>query len=237
MSAATRRSIFTLGLIATAAAAVGCQQTPVETYLDLPQPQFAHHTLAPDDEPVVLPSAVEPVAHQEAARSLGHPEWRAKGPQRKWTYIVIHHSASTSGNAKIFDRAHRGRGWDELGYHFVLCNGNGGADGLVQVGSRWRKQKWGAHCGGTPDNEYNNHGIGICLVGTFNDKLPSRKQFAALEELVTYLAAKYDIPARNVIGHRDAPNTATSCPGDALWKYIVGTLRANVSGTDVASSD
>jgi N-acetyl-anhydromuramyl-L-alanine amidase AmpD len=232
----TWRSVFTLLLVSLAAAVVGCQQKPAKTFLDLPQPQFAHHTVAPQEDPVVVASAVKPVRH-ERPRKLGHPEWNAPGPQRKWKYIVIHHSATDAGSAKIFDRAHRGRGWDELGYHFVLCNGNGGADGLVEVGSRWGKQKWGAHCGGTPDNEYNNFGIGICLVGSYTKKLPSRRQLAALEELVTWLAAKYDIPPRNIIGHRDAPQTATCCPGNALHRYVTRTLRARVSGTDVASSN
>jgi N-acetyl-anhydromuramyl-L-alanine amidase AmpD len=216
---------------------VGCQQTPAETFLDLPQPQFASHVVAPQEKPVVLPTVVEPTAGRERPSATGRPEWRAEGPQRKWKYIVIHHSATACGNAKIFDRAHRGKGWDELGYHFVLCNGNGGADGLVEVGSRWGKQKWGAHCGGTPDNEYNNFGIGICLVGTYNRKLPSRRQLASLEELVTYLAAKYDIPPQNIIGHRDAPRAATCCPGNALHRYVERTLRSKVSGTDVASSN
>ena len=56
--------------------------------------------------------------------------WRAQG-YRPWRYIVIHHSATASGNAAEFDREHRARGWDGLGYHFVIDNGVGGPDGRV----------------------------------------------------------------------------------------------------------
>jgi N-acetyl-anhydromuramyl-L-alanine amidase AmpD len=139
---------------------------------------------------------------------------------RRWRYIVIHHSASEEGSAQLFDADHRKRGWDELGYHFVIDNGQGGADGRIEVGGRWKRQKWGAHAGGTPDNEYNTHGIGICVVGTFGDHMPSAAQMESLKALVADLANTYDIPPRNVIGHRDVPNAHTECPGERLWKWV-----------------
>ena len=148
---------------------------------------------------------------------------------RKWRHIVIHHSATDGGNAAGFDKAHRRRGWDELGYHFVIDNGRGGPDGRVETGSRWRRQKWGAHCGGTPGNEYNEYGIGICVVGRFDHALPSAAQLATLETLVADLATKHHIPPENVIGHRDAPGANTKCPGDALYTYIHTRLVPRVS--------
>ena len=80
-------------------------------------------------------------------------------------------------------------GWDELGYHFVIGNGRGTPDGMIEVGSRWHKQKHGAHCK-TPDNYFNNHGIGICLVGDFTKRRPSAAQMASLEQLVRFLSNK-----------------------------------------------
>lgn len=151
------------------------------------------------------------------------------GGRHRWRYIVIHHSATDRGNAEVFDRAHRRHGWDELGYHFVIDNGKGGPDGRVETGTRWVSQKYGAHCGGTPGNEYNSYGIGICLVGSFGKRLPSAAQLAALEKLVTDLAETYYIPARNVISHREAPKARTQCPGDMLHSYIAGHLRARLA--------
>ena len=156
--------------------------------------------------------------------------WRVPASRRnRWRYIVIHHSATDTGNAATFDAVHKERGWDELGYHFVIDNGNGMPDGRVEVGSRWPKQKWGAHCGGTPNNEYNEYGIGICVVGDFSGHMPSRGQLASLRKLTIYLARTYNIPQKNIIGHRDAPNASTACPGNAFHKYVVGPFRAEVA--------
>jgi len=112
-----------------------------------------------------------------------------------------------------------------MGYHFVINNGNGGPDGRVEVGSRWRKQKWGAHCGGTPNNEYNNYGVGICVVGDFRGKLPSKAQLTSLRKLLGYLVAKYDIAPGHVVGHTNCPAASTVCPGDRLQRYLASTLR------------
>ncbi|MHC4982833.1 MAG: peptidoglycan recognition protein family protein [Planctomycetota bacterium] len=152
-----------------------------------------------------------------------------QGPTpREWRYIVIHHSATARGNAAVFDRLHRSPpfGFDELGYHFVITNGDGGRDGAVEVGPRWRKQKWGAHCGGTPGNEYNNHGIGICLVGDFTKQMPTDAQIASLQKLVERLMSDRHVPPENVIAHSDAPNASTECPGRAFHAYLLGTFRA-----------
>ncbi len=152
-----------------------------------------------------------------------------RGPQRvgqrPWKYIILHHSATMSGNAEIFDRRHRDRGFDELGYHFVIGNGRGSRDGLVEEGSCWHRQKWGAHTGGTPGNEYNNYGIGICLVGDFTRQLPSPKQLASLRRLVRNLMSEYDMPPENLIGHCEAPNASTECPGDRFDAYLRTTFR------------
>ena len=154
------------------------------------------------------------------ARTVEGPlEWNPTG-KRPWRYIVIHHSSTETGSAESFDAMHRAKGWDELGYHFVIDNGKGGADGLVEIGGRWKNQKWGAHCGGTPDNEYNNYGIGICLVGDFTRSMPTDAQQQAMERLVKHLMAACDIPAGSVIGHREAPNAATDCPGNAFFTYF-----------------
>jgi N-acetyl-anhydromuramyl-L-alanine amidase AmpD len=151
------------------------------------------------------------------------------GVYRPWRYIVLHHSAGDSGNATVFDAEHRARGWDGLGYHFVIDNGKGGLDGLIETGERWKLQKWGAHTGFTPSNEYNNYGIGICLVGDFTNSMPTQAQLTSMKQLVLELMAKYDIPPENVVGHRDAPGTNTACPGDKFHIYMEGQLRLDLA--------
>lgn len=140
--------------------------------------------------------------------------WAPTVPARDWKWIVIHHSASDSGGALLFDQWHRKRGWDELGYHFVIDNGDGLPDGRVEVGSRWYKQKQGAHAK-SPTGEYNERGIGICLVGNFEKGQPTEAQLESLAKLTSFLSREYDIPQQRIIGHRDVNHT-TLCPGKNL---------------------
>jgi len=62
-----------------------------------------------------------------SAPSSGLPAaWRPRSDVRvrPWRYIVIHHMASSRGSAGIIHRLHRKRGYDGLGYHFVIGNGS-----------------------------------------------------------------------------------------------------------------
>jgi hypothetical protein len=207
--------------LALGLAAAGCQQPPRMVIRDLPVDSIL------EDRPSPAPARPAPVTRAPAGALPA--EWTPSAYARPWRWIVIHHSASPTGSAEVFDRWHRARGWDELGYHFVITNGHGGPDGQVQVGSRWTKQKWGAHCGGTPNNDYNNYGIGICLVGDFSRQLPSRAQRDSLRRLVLALADQYHIAPSDIIGHRDAPGASTDCPGDALHRWMCESLRADVA--------
>ncbi|MGH7162200.1 MAG: peptidoglycan recognition protein family protein [Planctomycetota bacterium] len=152
--------------------------------------------------------------------------WRPRVPSRRWSYIIIHHSASDHGSAAYIDRAHRNKGWDGLGYHFVIGNGTLSGDGSVEVGGRWARQEVGAHARvpGDESNRWNEQGIGIVLVGNFQGHRPSRRQLEAVVALVRALRSEYGIPLANVIGHRDVK--ATECPGDAFpWGEFVERIR------------
>jgi hypothetical protein len=140
-------------------------------------------------------------------------DWIPKATPRNWQWIVIHHSATAYGSAAIIDTWHRQRGFDCLGYHFVIDNGDGNPDGLVEPGPRWPIQKWGAHTR-TADNRFNDFGIGICLVGNFDVDHPTPAQMKSLVRLVMYLMRTYHIPLDHVIGHSDAK--PTDCPGRYL---------------------
>ncbi len=164
--------------------------------------------------PSVTPPAAAPITTAPAVGLLpSQPGWVPAVRPRAWKWIVVHHSATDFGSAQKFDRDHRAQGWDELGYHFVIDNGKGGPDGRVEIGPRWSKQKHGAHAK-TADDRYNNFGIGICLVGNFDNGPPTPKQMQALAELIAFLQFQYGIPPGNVIGHRDTKPTA--CPGRYL---------------------
>jgi len=137
--------------------------------------------------------------------------WKPDNLSDRWKCIVIHHSATNAGGADAFDKNHKGRGWDELGYHFVIGNGTHTPDGKVEVGPRWHKQKHGAHCK-TPDKYFNNHGIGICLVGDFTRTKPTAKQLKALDELIKFLTETCKIDKKHVTTHKHVTGK-TECPG------------------------
>lgn len=129
----------------------------------------------------------------------------------RWRYVVIHHSATEVGNAELFDVGHRRRGfWNGLGYHFVIDNGTSGTrSGQMETSHRWNHQMDGAHCNA---GDMNQKGIGICLVGNFDEEKVSRDQFDSLVWLVRQLQAKYKIPRRRVLQHHEVKN-GTHCPG------------------------
>jgi N-acetyl-anhydromuramyl-L-alanine amidase AmpD len=151
--------------------------------------------------------------------------WVPRNKSERWECIVIHHSATPMGGATRFDRAHRERGFDELGYHFVIGNGTDTTDGQVEVGPRWKAQKYGAHCR-SPEDYYNEHGIGICLVGNFDESRPTPAQMESLARLVRYLSRTYDIPSSKVYTHGGVTGM-THCPGKhfdlkAVRKAVAG---------------
>lgn len=134
-------------------------------------------------------------------------------PTRRWTHIVIHHTATEVGNARSIDKMHHDRGfWNGLGYHFLIDNGTyGKLDGQIEIGPRWAKQKVGAHANA---NMMNERGIGIALVGNFSEDRVSPKQLEALVFVVQTLQEYYNIPDNHVIRHKDVPGKNTECPGN-----------------------
>lgn len=140
---------------------------------------------------------------------------------RPWRYIVLHHSATAGGSVESINGMHIDRGWDGIGYHIVIGNGSGMDDGRMQPTYRWWQQETGAHA--LPDgtasaaldaeggNAYNRYGIGIVLIGNFNDGGPTAAQFEKLASVVAALAERFNVPMSNIVGHRDIK--LTDCPG------------------------
>lgn len=129
----------------------------------------------------------------------------------RWKYIVGHHSATKYGNALIYDKNHRKRGMENgLAYHFVIGNGIDSGDGEIEIGPRWKKQLEGGH---VRKREVNLSGIGICLVGNFQEIHPSRKQMAAFTALVDYLGGDVLKNKYKFSVHKEVDRNHTVCPG------------------------
>jgi hypothetical protein len=133
---------------------------------------------------------------------------------RPWKYVVLHHSASPSGNYDQIDAEHRKvLGYDGCGYHFVIGNGTGSEDGQIEVAQRWVNQKHGVHCRNAKNSEIDEYGIGICFVGDLDKEPPTDRQVAAARALVAYLRSRYAIDPARVETHAHLAATPTVCPG------------------------
>jgi N-acetyl-anhydromuramyl-L-alanine amidase AmpD len=156
------------------------------------------------------PPDIPQVGSHELKAEVG---WEPPAPMQEWAYIVVHHSATAAGSAATFHRHHQGKGWEGLGYHFVIGNGSETPDGFVEVGYRWTRQLTGAHVGG--DNNIGK--IGVCLVGNLDAATPTSRQMASLHKLLEFLQVRCGIPSSRVRGHSEVTRPGyTHCPGQNL---------------------
>lgn len=118
--------------------------------------------------------------------------------QLGWQGIVIHDTGSLQGSLTSLNKVHEKLGMGGLGYHFVIDNGQGAPDGLIEVGFRWKNQLIGAHSKGQHADWFNRSAIGVCFVGDTDRQAPTAKQARELLWLVRELQNKYNIPADRV---------------------------------------
>jgi N-acetylmuramoyl-L-alanine amidase len=136
---------------------------------------------------------------------------------RRITHIVIHTAGAPKGvdqSAAAIRAYHmhpqpRGRGWRDIGYHFVVRK-----DGLVELGRPVSHP--GAHVEG-----FNAETIGICFTGHGDLSDFTLAQYERGLQLVRDLQAKHGVPTANVLGHREttqagAPPSGKTCPGSKV---------------------
>jgi N-acetylmuramoyl-L-alanine amidase len=154
-------------------------------------------------------------------------------------YLVVHTAAFEGRNCDraMIDRWHRERGWSGIGYHYVILNDRHDRhpDGTLQEGRP--TSAVGAHTLGL-----NSRSLGICCVG-HGDRAPlTAAQRATLQELLSELMDRHEVPVDRVIGHREVNQlvqeghlareytTTKSCPGrmvdmDELRRDLVAFRR------------
>ena len=135
--------------------------------------------------------------------------------------IIIHCSATRAGQdlrAKDIDQMHRARGFNQIGYNFVID-----LEGTVETGRPLSID--GAQCNtkGFSKESYNKHSIGICYIGGLDangkptdTRTPEQK--AALRELVAKLCKEYQII--ELLGHRDTSPDLDGSGEVELAEYI-----------------
>lgn len=125
--------------------------------------------------------------------------------------IIVHCSDSEFGDAAEIDRWHRERGFQCIGYHYVLLNGVRKAhgeysteeDGLLEGGRPLSME--GAHVVG-----HNHDSIGVCCIGVRDF---TKTQQIKLAALIKSLMEKFGLCPKDVYGHyeMDTANGKT-CP-------------------------
>jgi N-acetyl-anhydromuramyl-L-alanine amidase AmpD len=132
---------------------------------------------------------------------------------RKINKIIIHCTATPEGRAvtvKDVDAWHRARGFDGIGYHYLI-----GLNGEIWAGRAI--DKVGAHTVGE-----NANSVGICYVGGLTRDCKTAKdtrtqaQREALLRLIAEL--KKQFPDATVHGHNEFANKSCPC-FDAKTEY------------------
>ncbi|HMN96999.1 MAG TPA: N-acetylmuramoyl-L-alanine amidase [Phycisphaerales bacterium] len=226
----SRRGFLAIGLAVVA----GCATSPQIASLPEPiWPEDDPRRLLPPASPasraVVVPKPVEappPMANviPRSAWARGGPRTSDMQPMLPVGAITIHHdamsvftatdAASSQARIELIRTSHRGRGWSDIGYHFVIDR-----SGRIYEA---RPLNWqGAHV-----QKRNEGNIGVLCLGNFEEQAPSEAQLQALAMHVTRLRQMYRVPARTVLTHREWPGAQTLCPGANLQRRVV-VLRTN----------
>ena len=149
---------------------------------------------------------------------------------RPWQVIVVHDSGSAAGSYDALDRRHSAAGREGCGYHFVINNGSGEADGSIQVGYRWRYQEPGDFFEAQAGRDFSERfeTIGICLIGNADDAPPTAAQQRELEWLIGELRARFGIPAERVFVDTGSPDVSGHFPHRAF--------RARLAAADASTT-
>ncbi len=149
--------------------------------------------------------------------------------------VVIHHTTNTNNYTDpasqvrgIYNYHAYSLGWGDIGYNYLIdWRGN------IYEGKLGGEEAKGYHAG-----VGNANSIGIAMIGTFINEIPTQ---AAQESLIKLIAEKaafygftpkfninpnniYDIRDSTVLGHRNFQ--ATECPGNSLYS-ILSSIASN----------
>ncbi|HDS09581.1 MAG TPA: N-acetylmuramoyl-L-alanine amidase [Firmicutes bacterium] len=132
-------------------------------------------------------------------------------------FITLHHTNSNPLHPysdkvrlnKILDFHTKARGWNDIGYHFLISPG-----GKIYEGRNIAFQ--GAHVEG-----YNQGNIGIAVIGDYNVEKVSQGLNDALRYLVEKLMKRFGLSIEDLKGHRDFKEIHPgTCPGDFIYQWL-----------------
>lgn len=186
---------------------------------------------------VAVAEGMYEVPIQAAPPILSRSDWGAKPAVAPWkehkpSRITVHHAGVPTDGSRTFpeklralqafsqrqDKLAGGKEkppWPDIPYHWYISR-----EGTI------------AECrdprlAGDTNTEYDPAGhLLICLEGNLDEEEPSGPQIRALDAMVAYLAAKYNVWPEKIGAHKDF--ASTSCPGKNLYPEIA-KLRARLA--------
>ncbi len=133
--------------------------------------------------------------------------------------IVLHHTASNNVQGDL-NALTKPNGDKSVSAHYLI-----GKDGTIYHLVDDKMTAW--HAGksslrGDTSPSVNNRSIGIEITNDGSGKTPfTEAQYRALEQLVPYLAKTYNVPMKNILGHRDVAPGRKVDPADNFdWGRI-----------------
>lgn len=157
------------------------------------------------------------------------------------TYLVVHHTEYPNSEDYSREQAHYhakqvqdlhqlDNGWVDTGYQFIVSRGGYITEGRHRSLEGLRDGGMFVH-GSHAGSPANSESVAVSMEGNYNlDTQPPDAQWDALVELLAHACAQYGIATDGedfIVGHRDAPNNATDCPGDNFHPRM-GELREAV---------
>lgn len=145
--------------------------------------------------------------------TLDNPEgWHEYEVDLREAYqtVVIHHSSlyvtDDLTTVQEIQTLHMDdRGWADIGYHFCV-----GQNGMVYEGRMMSAR-------GVHTEMYNTGSLGVCLLGNFEEMMPTQAQLDSTQGLLNWLVLRLHLS--HLAGHRDF-NSQTLCPGVNLYPRL-----------------
>jgi hypothetical protein len=236
----TRRQILTAGALGLGALLTGCSSRPRR------RPPLSNESIWSDadlaqgarplDAPIATTEPLSPAIEAAVPRVIPRQSWTREAP-RTWlanpmgriTRITVHHDGmppvsirnaqEAAARIDLIRRAHVGKGWADIGYHYIVD-----PQGRVWQGRPRNLQ--GAHV-----KDYNERNLGIVVLGNFMEQRPTPAATSSLDRFVLASMRAFRVPLHEIHTHRELRPTA--CPGDTLQSHM-NTARAR--GGSVAAN-
>jgi hypothetical protein len=170
----------------------------------------------PSRDPEAAAQNTQSLAEEEEVNGPWTPEEAISiAPKlRDWKGITVHHTAVVTSPEHLA-LSHIKRGFKGLAYHFLILGPDSECDGCVFVSRRWSDQQPVPQ---TRDQRTNRTTVAVAVMGDFDSRDPSARQFAALDAILKALLKQLELQPSSIRGHGE--RSPSQCPGHRLNLWL-----------------